>query len=292
MKNSTKFIGIFVLVIACSPGEKPRDLEDMYASGSDASASNNKFIKDEIENIFLGDVTPCDIPFMLEQTNVQFDPSLPNSLETPRADKFNDYELAMNLGIYTTDFGYLASFNRHEDAMVYLKHCNAMAHELGIATAFDMELIRNVENKIESPDALSRILRNEMHEITKYLKGDFRNEPAVLVIAGGIVEGLYISTELLSRNYQTDETCIPAILEVIHSQETSLQSTIQLMEALNTAETFDDYLNDFNYTLAALVRLDVENEDLQSNESWKEFTEAIRMLRRKIIVKDAFLLLQ
>lgn len=289
MKHLTKILGLIMIIWACSPEDKSGQIESMYAPGSDAE--DDRYIRAEIEDIFLGDATPCDIPFMLEQTNVEFEPNLINSLETPPVSEFSNYELAMNLGVYTTDFGYLVSFSRHREALVYLKQCKNMANEMGIATAFDMELIRNVENNIESPNALSRIIRNEMHEIAKYLKGDYRNEPAILVTAGGLVEGLYISTELLSRNYQVDETCIPSILEVIHSQEASFQQVFSLLEGLNTAETFDTYLFDFHNTLESLVNLDIENEDLNNNESWWIFAENIRSLRDRIIVRDKFLIL-
>lgn len=290
MKNLLKSLGLILLILACSPNDKSSQIEEMYSPGTDTDGTNGDYLREEIEDIFLGNTTPCDIPFMLEQTKVDFDSELINSLETPPAASFTDFELAMNLGVYTTDFGYLASFGRHDDALIYLNHCQEMARELGVTTAFDMELIRDVENKIESPNALSRVIRNEMHEITKYLKGDFRNEPAVLVTAGGLVEGLYISAELLSRNYKADESCIPSILEVIHSQEESFKRVYLLLETLNTAETFDPYLVDFKITLESLVNLDADNNDLDNNQSWQIFISNIRGLREQIIVKEDFLL--
>lgn len=282
---------LLLLILSCQPGQKSDKIEDLYTAGNTATDDNDSFIKEEIENIFLGSATPCDIPFLLEETKVAFDPTLIHSFDTPKKSTIEDYDLALHLGVFTTDFGYLASFNRHDEAMVYLKHCNDMAKELGIATAFDMQLIRDVENKVESHDALARIVKSESQNIAKYLKGDFRNEPAVLVIAGGLVEGLYISTELLARNYEETNECIPSILELIYNQQEALASTILLLETLQTAETFDSYLQNFNDLYTSLTALDIENEDLSTNDSWHNFKLTIENLRDKIVVSDEYRIL-
>ncbi|MDH5609111.1 MAG: hypothetical protein OEY56_06495 [Cyclobacteriaceae bacterium] len=293
MKNNRYFLNLalILLLLSCTQGEKDYLSREAGWIPPDGRSSAEKAINQDFSLLFGKAPTPCEIPFLLQATRVEFDSLLVNPLDKHIRISNNYDHSALNLGVYSTDFGYLASFGSTDEALLYLSHCQVMADCLKISTAFDKVLMNKLKEKIESPDTLARIVKNEIQSITKYLRGDFRSQPAVLVLTGGLVEGLYLSVELLanSSSQTGDNRCIPDILQLLAAQRRSVLNTIDMLNKLDASGDVAEISVRLSEISDLLENLDTNHADLATNGSWLALAANVRELRSSITAENTLL---
>jgi hypothetical protein len=133
---------------------------------------------------------------------------------------------ALNLGIYSADMAYSATFNRNDETGKFLSCTNKLADELGIAGVYDQTLMDKIKKFNNNKDSLINLVTKIFSSTNTFLSKNNRNQVAVLIAAGTFVESLYISTQL--NVVAKDNTKISTI---IAGQKDNLDKLLTVLEA-------------------------------------------------------------
>ncbi len=147
--------------------------------------------------------SPMDMINSIYQNKVPFNKDLLNP-----ADKASEYssafKKAVNYGIYGIDMGYAAFYGQNQDLLDYYASSKKMAEKLSVQETFDRFTSSFMENE-QNKDSLLRIIDKAYTETDNYLRSNRRLEVASHVLAGSIMEALYLSVELMKNADRTKE---------------------------------------------------------------------------------------
>jgi hypothetical protein len=148
------------------------------------------------------------------------------------------YKKAVNMGVYGADLSYATIFENNTKAVSYLASVEKLADELGIAGAFDEELIERFIDNGHNQDSMLVIMSDGYREGDKFLKDNEQHDVATLILTGGWLESLYFAT----MSYEKDSN--QEIANRIGEQKTSLFTIIDLLEGYNKDEFYSELISD------------------------------------------------
>lgn len=234
-------IGLF---LACS-GEKKdskgsREHEDIKES---SQKNENQEQVNQVKTIFYNIPSPLEMSELMQKANLDYNANILNSL-----DKIDGYistkNIALNLGVYGADLSYARLYDQIQESINYLAAIRKLSEELGVPQDEGDYSISRMEKNINNRDSLLMIITNVYANTDIYLKENERSGTAALIIAGGWIEALYISTNIIN-----EESPNPEIIERIAEQKFSIENLISLLkihyegdESLNEIFTFLDEL--------------------------------------------------
>ena len=183
---------------------------------------------------------PSEIPYLLMQAGADFNPTAINDIS---AEKINAYQqstskASLNLGVYATDIGYLASYGIAELALDYMGECQKLAAPVGIADAIDYGMIARFESNMENKDSLAAVIDEVIQKSGEHLSVLDEINSAALLLTGSWLEGIYISTTIVDT-YSDDlpEDARTLILEplvkIVMDQKTSLNDLLAVMNDIS-----------------------------------------------------------
>lgn len=245
---------------------------DKVNNSEEFKEAQKETLKQQIEDVVYNIPSPTEIPYLLQATGADFDQGLVN----PRT-KVDQYatrhdKAALNLGVYSADVGYLASYEKTQDAISYLSTTKTLAENLNVIGAFDADVLKKFEENITNKDSLTRLLDSTIKKTEDFLKDDNRNKLAALVITGSFVEGLYISTGLV-KNYPKSalpedkrNLILTPIMQIILQQKKSVTELKNMLSALEQTEPVATIVEDLRKLEAAYANLNIE-EQIKNNKA-------------------------
>ena len=200
-------IRTFFLLTACS-----LMIWSCGGSGSD-EATNDEQFTDELEAeavnngekvVYYGTPSLVEVASIMEASGAEFTPELLNDPES--SPKYNtNNSKAVNLGVYGADLAYSAMFKHTQESINYLKTVKVMADELGMAGAFESELLSTIETNISNRDSLLDLVTDFYWSADAYLQDNDRSNVAALIIAGGWLESMYLACNMSTISPNNDE---------------------------------------------------------------------------------------
>jgi hypothetical protein len=133
---------------------------------------------------------------------------------------------ALNLGVYSADLSYSATYNRTDETNKFLACTNKLADELGIAGVYDQSLLERVKKFNNNKDSLVGLISKVFSQTNAFLASNNRTKVAVLIAAGGFSEGIYLAASL--AQVAKDNTKINA---VIAAQRENHMKLLTILEA-------------------------------------------------------------
>lgn len=268
---------------------------DKVNNSDEFKEAQKESLKQQIEDVVYNIPSPTEIPYLLQATGADFNPGLVNSPSkvdqyTARHDK-----AALNLGIYAADVGYLASYDKTQEAINHLNTCKTLAEDLGVIGAFDIEVLKQFEANISNKDSLSHVLDRTIKKTENFLKDDNRNKLAALVVTGSFVEGLYISTGLI-KSYPKDllpddkrNLVLTPLMQVVLQQKKSVSELSKMLSAIEPSDPITGMIDDLKRLDAAYGNLNIEEQIknnkanlVLSDKNLVEITEIVEKLRKNI----------
>jgi hypothetical protein len=227
-------------------------------------------LPEQLEGLVYNIPSPSEIPYLLQATGAEFNESLVNSRS--KVDQYSSRtdKAALNLGVYAADIGYLSSYDKTQEAIDYLESAKTLADGLGVIGSFDVEVLQQFEDNISKKDSLSRLLDRTIKKTEIFLKDDNRNKLSALVVTGGFIEGLYISTGLV-RSYPKDllptdakNLVLTPIIRVILEQKKSVTDLLKMLSAVEQTEPVASLTTDLKALEAEYAALNIE-EQIKNN---------------------------
>ena len=255
---------IAISLASCGKPSSENDKNSTEFEEGDGSLSN------QIEGLMDNMPSPSEIPYLLQATGAEFNESLLNP--KAKADQYSSRtdKAALNLGVYAADIGYLASYDKAQEAIDYLEAAKNLADGLGVIGSFDMEVLQQFEANISKKDSLTRLLDRTIKKTELFLKDDNRNKLSALVITGSFIEGLYISTGLV-KSYPKDllptdakNLVLTPLIQVILNQKKSVSELIKMLGVVEQTEPVTSLASDLKALETEYAALNIE-EQIKNN---------------------------
>jgi hypothetical protein len=282
--------GLSVLVSACG-GDSDSGKTDASKEFSDAAKDLDSTIPDVIYEL----PSPSEIPGLLERTGVDFNGELLNSEEKVDSYLSGSDKAALNLGIYSTDVGYLIAYEKVQDALNYMSTSRKLAEELGLTGSFEAAIVQRFEQNLGNKDSLTVLLDNTIGNSSEYLRRDDRTRTAALLLTGGLVEGLHISCQLV-KNFSPDlpeeyrNAVLTDLIRVILEQDKAVSEVKKMLGAIDQKAPVDKIAGLIDQLNTSYAALDVD-ELIKNNQGGLvltdqnivEITKIVEELRASII---------
>lgn len=164
------------------------------------------------------------------------------------------FKRAINMGVYGADLGYATIYENNTKAVSYLSSVEKLSDELGIAGAFDQDLLERFIENGNDQDSMLVIMSEGYREGDKFLKDNEEHDVATLILTGGWIESLYFAA------VSYEESGSQEVANRIGEQKTALKTIVSLLEDYNQDEFYSNLIADlkdlqadfnmieFNYT--------------------------------------------
>lgn len=219
LKNQTIALAI-ISVLAVSCGGDEHIEEPIEEPIEDNGTKENQLM--EIDGKVFSIPSPIQTAMLIQKSGANYNKDILN--EPSKVTNYStSYKKAINLGIYGADLGYVTMYDQTQDAISYLTAVKAIGDDLGVSSAFDMELVERFEKNIGKKDSLLALVSDAYKASDRYLKNNQQNDVGGLILAGGWIESLYFATNAASMT--NDEN----ITRRIGEQKTTLNNLIKLL---------------------------------------------------------------
>ncbi len=189
----------FLVILSGCGGEKTAE-EELKEEKKKENTSNNTAISSEVINDIVKAIpSPLEISFLIKDLDIKYDKGILNLTEN--AKKYNSqHQLALNLGVYSTDLGYTNIYEQTKDAFDYLQAVSEMAKALNVEKFFDFETIKKLASARSNLDTLLTITTTNLDNINEHLQQKNRPDLTILIITGGWLESLYLTCEVAKKS--------------------------------------------------------------------------------------------
>lgn len=134
-----------------------------------------------------------------------------------------NFKKALNLGVYGADLGYVTLYEQTQDAISFLTAIKSIGDDLGVSSAFDMELVQRFEKNIGNQDSILAMVSDAYKSSDRYLKSSQQNDIGGLILAGGWIESLYFATNAAKMTSNKE------IIKRIGEQKATVNNLIKLL---------------------------------------------------------------
>lgn len=243
--NIFKKLGILSLALiiglaSCKQDQQKTESGDKTAE-KEQKTQDKKTDKKSGDDINYPVPTPYDVTKMLNKAGASYVISLTNDVE--KVDQyFTEEKKALNLGVYGADLSYASTYNKTQETTDYLGASKQLTDELGINTSINENIMERVEKNINNTDSLHSIISKSFYDTFEFLNENGKGDISVLVLAGGWIEGLYLSTHLVAENpsevkkgiAQQKDVLLKLIglLEEYKGERKAINRTLQSLESI------------------------------------------------------------
>ena len=264
---SITFLLAMIFTVACSPGKKDSEK---------ATEAKKQELEEFVEEQFEYPIpTSFEVTTMLQDANATYNSEIPNNPENAET-YIAQWQQALNLGVYGADLSYASTFNQQEDALKYLEASRKLIDELNITSAFSADLADRLEENIENKDSLILIVTESFYDTYNYLNQSGEEKTSLLVIAGSVIEGLYITTALIDNSSNNQN-----LMAVLAAQKDQVSELTKLLEVHSEDENVNRVLPFLRYV--NLFYDQINEGDEISVGQYEDISKSIAEMRGEIV---------
>lgn len=222
IRNLLMIISISAIIICgCDNTSDNKNISDLQAFRDSIAISGEET---KIVKLFYTLPSPIETAIILKKAGAIYHEDLLNKIVN--ADKYtNNKSMALNLGVYCADLSYASLHNQNQTSIKYMAVSKKLADKLGILNAIDQSLIKRLENNINNRDSILQIITESFYNTNSYLIENNRTQAAKMILAGGWIEGIYLSARLSKTTVNNTE-----IINRLIEQKLSLENLIDMLK--------------------------------------------------------------
>jgi hypothetical protein len=167
--------------------------------------------------------------------------------------------MALNLGIYTCDLSFASLYEQTQLLIDYMEAAKKMADGLGILDAIKKEDIDNLEENINNTGAIMEIVSATFMNSNSYLEDNGQPATAAMVLVGGWIEGLYISTQLVDMKDFNGNKLVTKIID----QKLSIDILQNLLERSKGNPAVDELILDVIKLKAVFNKININTSPIR-----------------------------
>jgi hypothetical protein len=227
MKTALNLLIMFTILVALSwscnnESSVKHNVSPSFSTYNTDSANNPA--EPVSREILYGLITPTEVTAIFSRLRVPYSENILNPI-TNRELYTSNAKASINLGIYGVDFGYIKMFGIGQKMINYIQTVLNVSNKLGIPDAYLLVPIKRMEGGNENPDTIMALVNKSYKDIEDHLRKDGRESTAGLMLMGGWVEALYITSQLLYDPVNPDRQ----VIEKIAQQKYTLNSLLNFM---------------------------------------------------------------
>lgn len=204
-----------------------------------------------IDEVLQAIPSPLEVSVLLKETgNVYNRADLNDAASVSRYAE--THRMALNLGIYGTDLGYANIYGKNQDAIKYLDSVKKLADNLGIGSFFDYQTIKKLAESSGKLNELIQQTTYNFEKINNHLRERQRENVSVLMLTGGWLEALYLTTVVNQRIKN------PTIREKIGDQKVVLDQLLLVLDIYKGKPGFAEIIKDMSALQAIYDQIEVE----------------------------------
>ncbi|HTL80858.1 MAG TPA: hypothetical protein VL651_04100 [Bacteroidia bacterium] len=228
MKKILPFILFSTALFFSCSGDKPVDTPPTDSIPDSIIA--NSTLPDSTKAKFRMIVTALPVPFdILNRFSGAHLPFHGEFLNAP--DHCGSYTLgkdqALNLGIYGADLAYMISQDKLGESAPFLKSIRTLSDAIVIPTAFDANILSRYETNSSRKDSMQMLVNTSYKRIDSTLQSNDRLVLASLVIYGGWLESMYLTTQHIGNEKQNDKNKV--LFDMLSLQQPYVDNITELL---------------------------------------------------------------
>lgn len=265
MKTISSFIAVMALLMvlsSCRDKKLPVPFTPTFSTlESDSVVSE---VPKEKREIFYGILTPVEISNIFTRLGALYSPEILNDAANQET-YLSSSKAALNLGVYGVDLSYLKMFNLNTEMVQYMLTVRSLSNKLGIPASYLTEPIEQLESSMGDSDSILVFVNSSYKRIEDHLRETGQESTAGLMVLGGWIEALYISTELLLDADNPD----PEIVERIAEQKYTLNTLLSFLKNYYDDPVVVYYTKKLKFLKKYFDRFDIyfQNDDLEIDRS-------------------------
>lgn len=259
---------------ACRQGGKVDKKETVTFPVSGPDASVYEEIR-QAEKIFYTLPSPLESAMLIKSAGAVFNESILNPIDNTRNYNTNK-SMALNLGIYTCDLSFASLYDQTQLIISYMNAAKKMADGLGILDAIGDEDVERLEANIHDREVIMDIVSQTYMNSNSYLEENGQPAIAAIVLTGGWIEGLFISTQLIDMKDFNDNKLVGRIID----QKLSVDILIRLLEGSKGHPAVDEIIDQVYKIKAVFDKIPVTTSPIRP-----EYDEAANVTVLKSEVK-------
>jgi len=225
--------GFLFYLGACTPDGSP-EITGESTEETNTPADEPINMGEEVNRkVFYTIPSPLELTSIIKKAGAKFDKSVLNSTEN-MSKYVTQTSMALNLGVYGADLSYASIFEQTQETMHYFAAARKLADELGITSAFGESTLTRIQNNLDNKDSLVAIISDSYWETDAYLKENKQSSISGLVIAGGWLEGMYVSCKLAEKTKSNTD-----IISRIGEQKLTLDNLIAMLSSYKDPEVVE-----------------------------------------------------
>lgn len=275
MKFTKFFVFALLSALIVSCGNDSSTDEPIGDNVIDTASKNLEQQKINAQNVFNSIPGPSELAHLVEDAGLDYDGALLNGTDFHKYT--SDNLKALNLGVYGGDLAYANVYEQSQDALLYLKCINSLCKKLGINDVFDDKTADRLQANRDNKDSLLTIVTKSFLQADKFLRENQRPHTSSLMVAGGWIEGLYLSARVAVKSKNKK------FIKKMSEQGKSLEDLISLVQ--NAGITGDG-----TFVQEGLKDLKISYDKIPVNTSMNdtmltEIDQKVTALRKKIIME-------
>ena len=261
---------ISLLLASCKVSTKEGDNQTTIESLSDVTSDLDK----EVSEFLYPLPDSYEVTEMLNRIGIPYMLGTSNTVENVNR-YFTAKSKAYNIGVYGSDLSYSSTYQMTQETMLYLEAVNQLGSDLGISSIYNEDLLNRIDQNVNNKDSLIEIITITIHDTYDYLNKNGKGDLSILMVAGGWVEAMYLTTNVMANVYNN-----PEIVKIIYSQKPGLENLIKIVEERKDNPDIKELLDDLQPIKEAYNAATSEN---MTEEQLEALSAAIEKLRTKLI---------
>lgn len=215
-------IGTMTLFVGCASNDEtvPAVVNEDEAN---LQSLEDDFKGFQVKQIWYNLPSPIETAMIIRKAGVQYNDELLNPVSNVSKYTTN-VSKAINMGIYSTNLSFASLFDQNQTSIKYMGVSKKLAEQLGILNAVPASIVSRLEANVNRRDSIMHIISESFLNTNEFLKSNNRSQIAALILAGGWIEGLYLSTQLI-KTTDNNKDLIDRVLD----QKISLHTLINLL---------------------------------------------------------------
>jgi len=285
MLNKILIILSVAFFLSCSNNTPEKAVSsDPVATTSDTTAKEpvtspeNDLAEFMFTTLVINIPSPFEIIGKLPKSGMPFNPQLANPVEN--ASKYtSSAKKGLNYGVYVVDLVYISSNGQFEQVKPYFKTARSLAKSLDCAESFDKIAGSRLEQNIDKPDTINKVIDQIYTEMDNYLRTNDRVITSTQIVIGSWLESQYITLSLIKdaeKNKANEE-----LFQKVSQQKGTLDKLIELMKEFENEKDFKPLIQDIKELQAIYVK-DVKFNAIDKAALTKLY-DKLSAVRNKII---------
>ena len=266
----TLSILIALFLSSCNSGGRGSKKEADSLAVSETNAAIYEDIK-KAETIFYTIPSPLESAMLIKSAGAVFDEKLLNPVGNVNNYNTNK-SMALNLGIYTCDLSFASLYEQTQLLIDYMNAAKKMADGLGILKAIEQEDIDKLEENINNSEVIMDVVSQTFMNSNSYLEDNGQPATAAMVLVGGWIEGLYISTQLVDMKDFNGNKLVSRIID----QKLSIDILLNLLNESKGNPAVDELIDQVGKLKQVFDKIKIDTSPIKTEYDQASNTTVLR----------------